>query len=122
GYDGALTEAAVRHALARGVNFVNWPGSADVLSRVVAVLGPRRRDVVVCAQFEARTAADARAELERQLTDLNSDYVDLLTFYYVEEEPEWAQLTAPDGALAYCRAAQRDGRVRLLGGTTHQRP
>jgi predicted aldo/keto reductase-like oxidoreductase len=121
-YDCILTEDDIGHAVQAGVNFLNWPGSADVLSRFVAALGPRRRDVFVCSQFEARTAADARAELERQLADLKSDYVDLLTFYYVEEEAEWRQLTAADGALTYCRAAQRDGRVRLLGVTTHQRP
>jgi predicted aldo/keto reductase-like oxidoreductase len=120
--DGVLTEDDVHHALTRGVNFLNWPGGADALSRVVAALGPRRRDVIVCAQFEARTAADAREELKRMLADLNTDYVDLLTFYYVEEAAEWEQLTGPDGALAFCRAAQRDGRVRLLGVTTHQRP
>ena len=48
--------------------------------------------------------------------------MDILTFYYVEEAAEWEQLTAPGGALEYCRAAQRDGRVRRLGITTHQRP
>jgi predicted aldo/keto reductase-like oxidoreductase len=121
-YDCVLTPDDIHHALDRGVNFLNWPGTADVLSGVVAGLGPRRRDVVVCAQFEARTAADARAELDRMLDDLQSSYVDLLTFYYVEAEAEWQQLLAPDGALAYCREAQRAGRVRLLGVTTHQRP
>ena len=29
----------VHHALARGVNFLNWPGSDDVLSRTIAELG-----------------------------------------------------------------------------------
>ena len=44
-----------------------------------------------------------------------------MTFYYVEEPEEWEELCGPGGALAYCRAARRDGLVRLLGLTTHQR-
>src|SRR5207302_6869223 len=44
------------------------------------------------------------------------------TFYYVEERAEWEQIAGPGGALAFCRAAQRAGEVRLLGLTSHQRP
>jgi len=47
--------------------------------------------------------------------------VDVLTFYYVEQPAEWAEICAPGGALEYCEAARREGRVRLLGLTSHQR-
>ena len=50
----------------------------------MAGLGGRRRDVFVCVQFSARTAADAERELAGILRELNTDYVDVLTFYYVE--------------------------------------
>jgi len=118
----SLTPDDIRHALARGVNFLNWAGDDDVFSRTIAELGPKRDGVVVCVQFAARTAADAAGELHSVLGALKSDYVDILTFYYVEERAEWDALTAAGGALAYCRAAQRDGRVRRLGVTSHQRP
>ena len=72
-------------------------------------------------QFEARTAADARAELPRLLKQLGTDYIDVLTFYYVEEAEEWQEIVAPGGALEFCAAARRDGVVRLLGLTSHQR-
>ena len=36
--DSALEVEDVHHALARGVNFLNWPGSDDVLSRTIAGL------------------------------------------------------------------------------------
>jgi predicted aldo/keto reductase-like oxidoreductase len=121
-----LTGDDIRYALRRGVNFLNWPGvdagAGDALSRVVAGLGRRRREVVVCVQFEARRAADAAGELRAILAALHTDYVDVLTFYYVEEPAEWRELTRPGAALGYCRAAQRDGLVRRLGLTTHQRP
>jgi predicted aldo/keto reductase-like oxidoreductase len=119
---GGLTPDDIHHALDRGVNFLNWCGSPDALSRTVAELGPRRREVVVCVQFEARTAEDGKRELEQLLAELNTDYVDALTFYYVEELEEWRQIIGRAGALEFCRRAQEAGCVRLLGLTSHQRP
>lgn len=120
--NGHLTPDDIHLAIDRGINFLNWYGGPDALSRAVAELGPRRRDVILCVQFEARTAAEAGPELDQVLRELRTDYVDVLTFYYVEEEAEWQQIIGRGGAMDYCRAAQRDGRVRLLGLTSHQRP
>jgi predicted aldo/keto reductase-like oxidoreductase len=120
--DGGLSQDDIHSALERGINFLNWPGSEDVLSRAIAGLGPRRDEVVVCVQFESRTATDAAGELRSILAMLKSDYVDVLTFYYVEHSEEWQELIASGGALEYCQAAKRDGVVRRLGLTSHQRP
>jgi aryl-alcohol dehydrogenase-like predicted oxidoreductase len=118
---GRLSVDDVHHAFERGVNFLNWPGSEDTLSRTVAGLGPRRQDVVVCTQFSARTAAEAAGELHAILAALATDYIDVITFYYVENMWEWDELRGPRGALEYCRGACRAGVVRRLGLTTHQR-
>jgi predicted aldo/keto reductase-like oxidoreductase len=120
--DGRLTAADIHHALNRGINFLNWCGRPDALSRTVASLGDQRRRLAVCVQFEARTAADAERELAAVLAELHTDYVDILTFYYVEEEAEWQEITGAGGALDYCRRAREAGRVRMLGLTSHQRP
>jgi predicted aldo/keto reductase-like oxidoreductase len=124
----SITPDDVLYAVGRGVNFLNWPGEADssggadAFSDAVASLGPRREEVVVCVQFGARTAAVAAGELRSILATLQTDYIDLLTFYYVETPGEWQELAGPGGALGYCRAAQQDGVVRRLGLTSHQRP
>ncbi len=117
-----LTVGDIFIALDRGVNFLNWCGTPDSLSRAIARLGRRRSDVIVCVQFEARTARQAKGELQQILHELHTDYVDVLTFYYVEEPEEWQQIVGPDGALHFCREAQRSGQVRMLGLTSHQRP
>jgi predicted aldo/keto reductase-like oxidoreductase len=123
----ALSSDDVLHAIERGINFLNWPGNADTpggpdgLSEAIAMLGPQRESVVVCVQFGARTAAEAAGELRSILASLRSEYIDVLTFYYVERHEEWRLLIGPNGALEYCRAAKRDGVVRFLGVTSHQR-
>src|SRR5262249_6043580 len=123
----AIRPEDVLDALGRGVNFLNWPGLAegppgdDAVSTAVASLGTGRPSVVVCAQFGAREAADAAAELRSALAALRTDYLDVLTLYYVERPDEWEEVTAPGGALRYLQDAKRDGVVRRLGVTSHQR-
>ena len=63
-----------------------------------------------------------QTELARILRELRTDYVDVLTFYYVEEAAEWQQIIGPGGALEYCRGGAARGSVRRLGVTSHQRP
>jgi predicted aldo/keto reductase-like oxidoreductase len=126
--ESALSPDDVLGALERGVNFLNWPGEADTpggpdaVSDAVASLGRRRESIAVCVQFGARTAGDAAAELRSILATLRTDYIDVLTFYYVETREEWRSLIGPGGALEYGRAAKRDGVLRALGITSHQRP
>jgi predicted aldo/keto reductase-like oxidoreductase len=126
--DSALAPEDVHHALEHGVNFLNWHGFADGLrdddafSRAIESLGNERRSVIVCVQFGARSAADAATELQSLLKALRTDYIDALTFYYVESAEEWQEISSAGGALAYLRDAKRDGVVRRIGVTSHQRP
>ncbi|MGP0062687.1 MAG: aldo/keto reductase [Isosphaeraceae bacterium] len=123
-----LSPDDVLYAIDCGVNFLNWPGEADTpggadgVSHAIAGLGALRESLVVCVQFGARTAGEAAAELRSILATLRTDYIDVLTFYYVERPDEWQDLIGPGGALGYCQAAKRDGVIRSLGVTSHQRP
>src|SRR5215468_244329 len=108
----ALTPDDVLATVDRGINFLNWQGLAegacegDPFPAAVSALGPRRRSVVVCAQFGARTGADATTELRDALAALGTDYIDVLTLYYVERADEWEEIIAPGGALQYLRDAK----------------
>jgi aryl-alcohol dehydrogenase-like predicted oxidoreductase len=123
----AITPEDLVHALGRGVNFLNWAGIAhgppggDAFTATVASLGAWRQSIVVCVQFGARGAAEAAAELRSALAALGTDYIDILTIYYVERSEEWEEIISPSGALRYLQDAKRDGVVRRLGVTSHQR-
>jgi aryl-alcohol dehydrogenase-like predicted oxidoreductase len=126
--ESAIARDDVLHAIGRGVNFLNWQGLAegpsdgDAFSSAIASLGDSRPRVVVCVQFGARTAQDAAVELKSALAALGTDYIDVLTLYYVEQAADWDEITSLRGALPYLRDAQRDGVVRRIGVTSHQRP
>jgi aryl-alcohol dehydrogenase-like predicted oxidoreductase len=60
-------------------------------------------------------------ELRSALAALGTDYLDVLTLYYVERADEWAEIAGPGGAIRYLQDAKRDGTVRRIGITSHQR-
>jgi aryl-alcohol dehydrogenase-like predicted oxidoreductase len=123
----AITADDILSSVDRGVNFLNWQGlpegayDGDAFPAAIASLGTNRRSVIVCAQFGARNQNDASTELRAVLAALGTDYIDVLTLYYVERPDEWEELTAPSGALRYLQGARRDGTVRRIGITSHQR-
>src|SRR4051795_2810303 len=64
-----ITAGDVLHAVAHGINFLNWSGFAEgppddeAFPAAVASLGRERDRVAVCVQFAARTAGEAATEL-----------------------------------------------------------
>ena len=117
-----LQSADVRVAVDSGINYLNWCGYADGMSRAVAELtSDERQRLVVAKQFFAQDAKGAEAELKETLAELGSDYIDVLTFYYLESVREWSAVTGPGGAMEFLAEARERGQVRLIGVTTHQR-
>lgn len=117
-----LAAADVLHALDHGLNYWNWCGYPDGMSRAVRHLDARRGEVVLATQLNARDARGARRELDRLLRHLQTDYLDVVTHYYLETIQEWRTIRAPDGAAVALDEARRAGKVRSTGVTSHQRP
>lgn len=109
-------------ALDAGVNYFNWCGHSDGLSDALAQLpAGKREQIVIASQFSARSGEEAEKELDEILNVLNTEYIDILTFYYVESNDEWQRITSPSGSMGYLQSAQQRGKVCLLGLTSHQR-
>ncbi len=117
----SLEPGDVERAIDGGINYLNWCRHADGLQQWVRNCGARRSDVRVAVQFFARSAGEARIELSDCLDELGTDYLDVVTYYYVESEPEWQQIILPGGAAEVVEAAKKDGVVRSVGLTSHQR-
>ena len=125
--DAVLTVPDMLDAFDRGVRFVNVPGLSegegndDAVSHAIATCGSLRDELVVSAQFGARTADEAQRELDARLRLLHIDYIDVLTLYYVDAVEEWDALRRMGGAFDAILEAKRDGRVRRIGVTSHNR-
>jgi predicted aldo/keto reductase-like oxidoreductase len=111
-------------ALERGVNYWNWCGHLDGMSAAAAQLGPRRGDVVLAVQLGPDDwGRDAmRREIDAALAELRTDYLDVVTLYYVESRGDWDRIVSRGGALDALRSAKEQGTVRCIGLTSHQRP
>ena len=117
-----LTTQDVLYAVEQGINCLNWCGHPDGMSRAIQQLSAKqRKKLLVVIQFSARTEDEACRELEETLQELGTDYIDVITLYYVERETEWDMIAGKNGALKPMRQAQEQGIVRLIGMTTHQR-
>jgi aryl-alcohol dehydrogenase-like predicted oxidoreductase len=66
-----------------------------------------------------RTAAGARAELERSLERLRVDAVDLIQLHNLVEPDEWEVAHGPGGAVEALVQARDEGLVRNIGVTGH---
>jgi predicted aldo/keto reductase-like oxidoreductase len=111
----------VDYAIERGINYLNWCGHPDGMSKAVGNLGNRRKDVVAACQFKARTAGEARREFEWILSEIGSDYLDIATLYYVESEAEWQEIIGPGGAWEALAEFKHSGTLKMIGLTSHQR-
>ena len=60
--------------------------------------------------------------MSQRLGELETDYLDVATYYYVEHADEWDEIVAPGGAAEVLEEARTDGRLRAIGLTSHQRP
>ena len=111
----------VHSAVAQGINYLNWCGHPNGLSKAVAEMGPDRKKIVLAWQLQYTKADEAGRELDFALEKMKTDYIDIVTFYYVERESEWYNIASQEGAYALLSKAQEQGKVRLIGLTSHQR-
>jgi predicted aldo/keto reductase-like oxidoreductase len=116
-----ITADDVSFAVDRGVNYLNWCGYDDGIAQALRRKLFDRSRVAVAMQLDSRVAASATAELEDAFRVLGTRRIDVVTFYYVESRSEWKQITSRDGALRVLEVEKQQGRVGLIGLTTHQR-
>ncbi len=82
-------------------------------------LADHRSEVFLATKTGERQGADARAELERSLTRMGVDQVDLIQLHNLVEPDEWEVAFGPGGAVAALAAARDEGLVRFIGVTGH---
>ncbi|HUT20938.1 MAG TPA: aldo/keto reductase [Anaerolineae bacterium] len=110
--------------LANGGNYIetarSYGGGASE-EKLGRALEGRRDQVVLCTKTGARSADEARRELELSLQALRTDYVDFCLFHGVGEG-ELDQITAPGGALEGLQKAIDEGMLGALGVSSHWPP
>src|SRR5579862_5011638 len=103
-----------------GVNHIDTAaGYGESELRLAPWMATRRRDFFLATKTGDRTGGDARASLERSLSRLGVDQVDLIQLHNLVEEDEWEVALGPNGAAAALLQARDEGLVRFIGVTGH---
>ncbi|MCS7044183.1 MAG: aldo/keto reductase [Bryobacteraceae bacterium] len=123
--DVATAAAHVRRMYELGVRFFDcarsyWGGRAEEAYGIG--LEGVRRNVFLTSKTMARTAAEARRDLETSLRLLKTDYLDLWQIHDVRDQNDIGRILAPGGALEALEAAKKEGKCRLIGFTGHFDP
>ncbi len=114
--------ATVRHAVERGVDFIDTSRAYTTSERRIGLalkqVGTARR-VVIASKSHSKTADKARADLETSLKELDRDYIDLYQCHFVATPEDYRTVTSSGGALEAYQRAKDEGLIGHIGITSH---
>ncbi len=113
----------VELVLDRGVNhFDVAPTYGDAELKLGPKLRQHRDEIFLGCKTQERSYEGARRKLERSLTRLGVDHIDLYQIHGLEYEEELETITDDDGALGAIREAKSEGLIDHIGLTSHADP
>ena len=110
----------IRRAYERGITFYDTANAyRDSEEKIGYAFEGMREKVVIATKTIQRNAQGATKQLENSLRMLRTDYIDLYQMHQVAYEKEFTVVTAPGGALEAIIKAQKEGKIRFIGVTSH---
>ena len=118
-------QETIEIALKGGVRFFDTAQmyqSGGSETRMGKLLTPQYRDVIyLMSKTTARSAENARSDLEGSLKRLNTDYLDLWQVHSVNSPDDVSDRIA-NGVFEVMAEAKASGKVRHIGFTGHRQP
>ena len=103
-----------------GVNHIDTAASyGDSELRIAPWMPQHRGRFFLATKTGERSGDGARASLERSLTRLGVDHVDLIQLHNLVEDDEWEIAYGPGGAVEALSRARDEGLARFIGVTGH---
>lgn len=112
----------VAEVVDKGINYFDVApsyGAGEAETKLGPALEPHRKKVFLACKTMSRDATGAREELERSLTRLRTDHLDLYQFHAVTKMEEVEQIFAPAGAMETFVKAREEGKVHHIGFSAH---
>jgi aryl-alcohol dehydrogenase-like predicted oxidoreductase len=116
----AKADALLDLLLEFGVNHVDTAAAyGDSELRIGPWMERHRDRFFLATKTGERSAAGARASLERSRERLRADVIDLVQLHNLVDEAEWEAALGPGGALEALVEARARGQLRFIGVTGH---
>lgn len=117
--------AALNHAIDLGITYIDTAhsyGNGKSEERVGRVMAVRRREVVLATKISARTADDARRQIELSLKRLQTDHIDVMHIHALKSMDDLTAIEAKGGVLEAMYEARDKKITRAIGITCHADP
>ncbi|NLI70529.1 MAG: 4Fe-4S binding protein [Firmicutes bacterium] len=110
-------------SLDRGINFLDtaraYTDSEEKIGAALAGSGIPRDNVIIASKSMNRDKKGFKEDVDLSLRLLRTDYLDLYQIHNVSNEKQLNAVLQPGGALDGIKEAQREGKVRFIGLTSH---
>ena len=117
--------AVLNRAIDLGMTYIDTAhsyGDGKSEERIGQVMPTRRKEVLLQTKLGARTADDARRQIELSLKRLRTDHLDVLHIHALESSEDLAAIEAKGGVLEAVMEARDQKVTRCAGITGHADP
>jgi len=110
----------VRHAVEQGVDFIDTSRAYTTSERRIGrALKLTDKTVVLASKSVGRTSGDVQADLEKSLSELQVDHIDLYQCHFVRDQADYQRVVQPEGAYDTLVKAREEGLIGHIGITSH---
>lgn len=113
----------LRHAYEQGITFYDTANAyQDSEEKIGKAFAGMRDKIVIATKSLKRDAMGVTEQIDNSLKMMQTDYIDLFQFHQVAQDSAWEQISGPNGALEAVLTAQKEGKIRHIGITSHSLP
>ena len=116
---------ALSHAMDLGITYVDTAhsyGNGKSEERIGRLMSEYRKQITLATKLSARTADDARRQIELSLKRLQTDHLDVLHIHALAGDDDLSAIEKPDGILKAMYEARDQKVTRAIGITCHAAP
>ncbi|MEX1031566.1 MAG: aldo/keto reductase [Paenibacillaceae bacterium] len=112
---------ALNYALDHGINYIDtaaaYKNSEEIIGESIS---HRRQEFFLATKTGERSYEQAKAQIERSLVRMRTDYLDLVQVHYVNYVEEYKKIMGEKGAYEALLEAKKEGKIRFIGISGHR--
>lgn len=121
----AESEAIIHRAIDLGINYIDSAagyGNGTSEKHIGLVAATRRKEFFLTSKTNDRTYDGSMRLLDRSLSNLKTDHLDLWQIHNLQTQEQLEQIFAANGAIRALEKAREQGLTNFLGVTGHFEP
>jgi len=115
----------LNYYLDQGGNYIETAadyGDGESERKIGGVIAQRRDELVLATKTSSRDKGGAKADIERSMKNLQTDYLDLIFMHAVGTHEELKEILNPGGAMEAVRELQKAGKIGYVAISMHGQP